>query len=135
MKKFLIVLVACLSIAAYAQPQSSKVKGNFRFDYYMDEPKAELIVYLPDTTAFDDNTITVLAPDGKTISNREKREGILLLRSPSLPCRWGITGMSIRSMHKGLSPRAWPNSKSYLTNSMPYRWTAKPAESSPAPCR
>ena len=87
MKKFLIVLVACLSIAAYAQPQSSKVKGNFRFDYYMNEPKAELIVYLPDTTAFDDNTITVLAPDGKTISQPGKKGGYTSFEIPiaSLP--------------------------------------------------
>ncbi|MDD4820262.1 MAG: glycoside hydrolase family 2 TIM barrel-domain containing protein [Flavobacteriales bacterium] len=69
MKKQLLILLSFLACAAvFAQPK--KVKTAWRLDYYMNEPTAQYLVYLPDSTVWDASTITLTSAKGEQYSSQ-----------------------------------------------------------------
>ncbi|PWM10975.1 MAG: hypothetical protein DBY00_04910 [Flavobacteriales bacterium] len=99
MKKLLFLLAVCLcSAGAHAQ---KSVKANFRLDFYMNEPKAEFLVYVPDTTSFDGASVTLTSPSGQTFSAPAPKGKITAVEVPisALPTsestfRYSVEGAS-----------------------------------------
>jgi len=84
-----------LLLLGFVTARSQDMRVNFRLDYYMDEPQAEFLVYLPDSTAFDNAQISISTGTFSLIKQPASgQKGIISILVPIANLPQGVTAFT-----------------------------------------
>ena len=119
MKKTLFLSFILTALTLWGGPKDT-IRTNFRLDFYMNEPQAEFLVRLPDSSAYAAATVTLFPPAAQAVSVSGEPGQILSLNVPIGRLPEGLTEMR----YTVVSPQGVAEEGKAVLRKLPYKWNA-----------